>query len=232
MAVSCLTLPAWVRRRQSPSCGCVHQQASLCSLGLIGEALVPIVDKYLNTQTNNLSLFVDSEKRNPCQSDMPMLNKTMCPQSMSWIPFGIRNARASNLTLYGRCRHHEMTPLQNDPQQHQRDAKHQKFRAPHGGKPSPDSESARKALQTSGLGSHIGPQTCDFTSNSGGGTTAGAPTHARVRPSRNQCTTETISRTSYRVRCWGKIVEKGRLVADVFQHPPGNGGTTQRGRIG
>ena len=149
-----------------------------------------------------------------------------------------------------------MTPLQNDPQQHQRGAKGRKCRIPCGGKRSPDSESACRELsksglashvgphtcsltsnsgggttaggtkvdpgpakapkwtrvrprhnqlclihmktQQSGLGSYLGPQTCDFTSNSGGGTTTGAPKHTRVRPGRIQCATEELSRTPYR----------------------------------
>jgi hypothetical protein len=96
------------------------------------------------------------------------------------------------------------TPLQNDPQQHQREAKHRTFRVSLTPDPSPDSDSARNLVQKSGLDSHVGPQQCDFASNSGGGTTAGAPTRTRVRPSRNHCTTETLSRTPYRWRCWGE----------------------------
>ena len=80
----------------------------------------------------------------------------------------------------------QMTPLQNDPQQHQREAKHRKCRVSRGGKRSPDSESARRELSKSGLASQCGPQKCDFASNSGGGTTAGAPKWTRVRPRRNQ----------------------------------------------
>jgi hypothetical protein len=64
-------------------------------------------------------------------------------------------------------------PLQNDPQQHQREAKDRKCRASRGPYLSPDSESAGKALQKSGLGFKLG------TANSisgripgrGGGTT-------------------------------------------------------------
>jgi hypothetical protein len=63
-----------------------------------------------------------------------------------------------------------MTPLQNEPQQHQREAKHRRFRVPCGGRRSPDSDFARNLLQKSGLGFHFGPQNSDFTSNSGGGT--------------------------------------------------------------
>jgi hypothetical protein len=51
-----------------------------------------------------------------------------------------------------------------------------------------------RELSKSGLASHFGPQTCDFVSNSGGGTTAGAPTCTQVRPSRNQCTAEALSK--------------------------------------
>ena len=88
-----------------------------------------------------------------------------------------------------------MTPFQNDPQQHQREAKHRNFRVPRGGKRSPDSDSALRELSKSGLASDCGPQKCDFARNSGGGTTAGAPTWTRVRPRRNQCTTQALSRT-------------------------------------
>jgi hypothetical protein len=71
---------------------------------------------------------------------------------------------------------------QNDPQQHQREAKNRKCRAPHGGKRSPDSESARRELPKSGLDSHVGPQKYDFIKKSGWGTTAGAPTCTRAPP--------------------------------------------------
>jgi hypothetical protein len=98
-----------------------------------------------------------------------------------------------------------MTPLQNDSQLHQRKANNRHFRTSRGGKRSPDSESECRELSKSGLASHFGPRTCDFTSNSGGGTTAGAPTRTRVRPSRNQCTTEPSSSTPYRFRCWGEL---------------------------
>ena len=86
----------------------------------------------------------------------------------------------------------KMAPLQNDPQQHQREAKNRKCRISRGGKRSPDSESARRELSKSGLASHVGPQKCDFASNSGGGTTTGTPKCTRVRPRRNQCTTEAL----------------------------------------
>jgi hypothetical protein len=62
-----------------------------------------------------------------------------------------------------------MAPLQNDPQQHQREAKNPKYRVPRGGKRSPDSESARRELSKSVLASHVGPQKRDVMSNSGGG---------------------------------------------------------------
>jgi hypothetical protein len=62
-----------------------------------------------------------------------------------------------------------MTPLQNDPQQHQREAKIRKYRVPRGGKRSPDSESAHRELSKSCIGSYFGPQTFDFTSSNGGG---------------------------------------------------------------
>jgi hypothetical protein len=69
-----------------------------------------------------------------------------------------------------------MTPLQNDPKQHQHEAKHRKGRIPCGGKRSPGSESARRELSKSGLASRFGPQKCDFPSNSAGGTTGGGTT--------------------------------------------------------
>jgi hypothetical protein len=75
-----------------------------------------------------------------------------------------------------------MTPLQNDPQQHQREAKHRTFSVPHGVEWSPDSNSARTLLQKSGLDAEFGSRKFDFTSNSGGGTTAGAPTPTRASP--------------------------------------------------
>jgi hypothetical protein len=78
------------------------------------------------------------------------------------------------------------TPLQNDPQQHQREATNRKCRIPCGGKRSPHSESAGRELSKSGLGSKFGPQTCEFTRTSGGGTTAGTPTCSRFRTSRIQ----------------------------------------------
>jgi hypothetical protein len=48
-----------------------------------------------------------------------------------------------------------MTPLQNEPQQHQREAKHRQIRVPHGGKRSPDSEPPRRELSKSGLNSNV-----------------------------------------------------------------------------
>jgi hypothetical protein len=48
-----------------------------------------------------------------------------------------------------------------------------KFRVSHGSERSPDSGSARRELSNSGLASQVGTQKCDFTSNFGGGTTAG-----------------------------------------------------------
>jgi hypothetical protein len=70
-----------------------------------------------------------------------------------------------------------MTPLQNDPQQHQREAKHRKCRVSRWPDLSPDSDSARKALQKSGLGSELGKHKFDSHATSGrdGGTTTGAP---------------------------------------------------------
>jgi hypothetical protein len=46
-------------------------------------------------------------------------------------------------------------------------------RVPRGGKRSPDSDFVRTLLRKSCLDSHCGPQNIDFTSNSGGGTSAG-----------------------------------------------------------
>jgi hypothetical protein len=91
-----------------------------------------------------------------------------------------------------------MTPLQNDTQEHQREAKHRTCRVSRGGKRSPDPELAHRVLSKSDLASHVVPRACDFTSNFDGGTTPGTPTCSRVRPSRNQCTTEALSRTPYR----------------------------------
>ena len=62
----------------------------------------------------------------------------------------------------------KMTPLQNDPQQHQREAKNLIFRVSCGGKRSPDSESPRREISKSGVASHFGPQKCDFTGRGGG----------------------------------------------------------------
>jgi hypothetical protein len=47
-------------------------------------------------------------------------------------------------------------------------AKHRHFRVPHGSERSPDSDSPRKALQKSGLGSNSGPQHIDFAGRGGG----------------------------------------------------------------
>jgi hypothetical protein len=77
-----------------------------------------------------------------------------------------------------------MTPLQNDPQQHQCDATHRKHRVSRAGKRCPDSESVRRELSKSGLASHFRQHKCGFASNSGGGTTAGVPKWPRVRPLR------------------------------------------------
>jgi hypothetical protein len=101
----------------------------------------------------------------------------------------------------------KMTPLQNDPQQQQRETKHRKCRVTRGGKRSPDSESARRELSKSGL-AYFGSRKSDFASDSGRGTTAGAPTRTRVRPNQNQCATETLSRTPYRSRYWGNVLKK------------------------
>jgi hypothetical protein len=61
-----------------------------------------------------------------------------------------------------------MTPLQNDPQQPQREAKSRKCRVSSSGKRSPDSDSLRRELSKSGLASPFGRRKCDFASNSGG----------------------------------------------------------------
>jgi hypothetical protein len=61
-----------------------------------------------------------------------------------------------------------MTPLRNDPQQHQREAKHRHVRDSRTPDLSLDSDSARKALQKSGFGSYFGQQNCDFASRRGG----------------------------------------------------------------
>jgi hypothetical protein len=105
---------------------------------------------------------------------------------------------------------HKMTPLQNDPQPPQREPKHRTFRVSRGSEWSPDSESARRELSNSGLASNSGPQKYDCVSNSDGGTTTGAPRWTRVRSRRNQCTTETFSRTPYRLRCLGKHTNKNK----------------------
>jgi hypothetical protein len=73
--------------------------------------------------------------------------------------------------------------------------KNRKCRISRSKKRSPDSESAHRELPKSGLASQFVPQTCDFIRNSGGGTTAGAPKLPWVRPRRNRCTTEALSRT-------------------------------------
>jgi hypothetical protein len=44
----------------------------------------------------------------------------------------------------------------------------------------------------------------DFTSDFGGGTTAGAPTWPRVRPRHNQCCTEAVSRTPLSLMLFGE----------------------------
>jgi hypothetical protein len=109
---------------------------------------------------------------------------------------------------------YEMTPLRNDSQQHRGKAKNLQFHVVWAD-PSLDLGFARTALQKKCIGSKFGPQTFDFTSNSGlgrettsevipvpsgtrasgvgerrgGGTTTGAPKWTRVRPHGNQCTT-------------------------------------------
>jgi hypothetical protein len=56
-----------------------------------------------------------------------------------------------------------MTPFQNDPQPHKHEAKQRKHRVLRTPDPSPDSDSVRKGLHKSGIGSNFGPQTFDFT---------------------------------------------------------------------
>jgi hypothetical protein len=83
-----------------------------------------------------------------------------------------------------------MTPLQNDPQQQQCEAKNRKCRVPHGVKRIPDSESAHGELSKSGLdfekneiwkagvGDHFrsasGAVWNSCRASGGGGTTTGA----------------------------------------------------------
>jgi hypothetical protein len=62
-----------------------------------------------------------------------------------------------------------MTPLQNNSQQRQREAKHGTYRVTSGPDPRPDSESFQQTLQKSGLVSKFGPHNFDFTSNFGPG---------------------------------------------------------------
>ncbi len=51
--------------------------------------------------------------------------------------------------------HFITTTLQNDPQQHQREATHRTFRVSRGGRRSPDSESVRRELSKTSFGSHV-----------------------------------------------------------------------------
>jgi hypothetical protein len=87
-----------------------------------------------------------------------------------------------------------VTTLQNDPQQHQCGAENRKLRIQHAGRRSPNSESVCREISKSGLAPHCGPRNYDFTSDSDGETTAGAPMCTRVRPSRIQGITETSLR--------------------------------------
>ena len=54
----------------------------------------------------------------------------------------------------------------------------------------PIPRTARNLLQKSSLGSKFGPHQWDFANNSDGGATTGAPKWSRVRPRRNQCTSQ------------------------------------------
>jgi hypothetical protein len=113
-------------------------------------------------------------------------------------------------------RNPRMTPLQNDPQQ-QHGATNRKCRVPPAGKRSRDSESTCREFSKSSLASHVGSRKRDVAGRGGGplpevlpvlsgihasgagGTTTGAPTRPRVRPSPIQCTTETLSANPYRL---------------------------------
>jgi hypothetical protein len=106
------------------------------------------------------------------------------------------DTRATNQAKDPHPLRNNMTLLQNGPPT--REAKKPKCRVPHDGKRSPDSESAYRELSKSSLQSHCGTLTCDFTSNSGGDTTTGAPKRTRVHPSRIHYATEEVSRTPYR----------------------------------
>jgi hypothetical protein len=91
--------------------------------------------------------------------------RSTCPRGTPGPGVGISLPRCGSI-----CMHHRRcsTPLQNDPQQHQREAKDLKFRGQRGGKRGPDSEAARRELSKSGLASHVGLQQCDFASRGGG----------------------------------------------------------------
>jgi hypothetical protein len=89
-----------------------------------------------------------------------------------------------------------MTPLQNDPQQHQHEAKKRKCRVSRGGKRSPDSESVRQELSKSGLASHLGSQKRDVTSNSG----EGAPRRGHQRAPGPGQTGSSVLQNKYRER--------------------------------
>jgi hypothetical protein len=91
---------------------------------------------------------------------------------------------------------YEMTPLQNDPQQRRREAKHRTHRVSRGPDLSPDLDSARTMLQKSSLGSEFGPRSKKKQATSGSGEgEKGAPKWTRAGPSRIQCKTEELPTT-------------------------------------
>jgi hypothetical protein len=92
----------------------------------------------------------------------------------------------------------KMTPLQNDPQQHQHEAKNRKCRVSRGGKWSPDSESVRRELSKSDLASDVGQQL--RWGHHGGGTNV-APGPAKAQPVSYR---SIIENPPYRLCCWGK----------------------------
>jgi hypothetical protein len=87
-----------------------------------------------------------------------MLHRHM-PREHSCTKLTKMAAKAPNKT--------NMTPLQNDSQQHPRVAKHRTCRISHRPGLSPNSDSTRNALQRSSLHLNFGPQTLGFTCDSG-----------------------------------------------------------------